>query len=72
MKELLKCDSESDLPALILKHKLDRRRKYSLYCGYVVYTEWVTVPCSGCDGDKCFECGYQGKVRTPFPQPILI
>ena len=60
---------------------LDRRFKYDLYGNELVYSIRVTVPCSGCnewsegkgeniDYGGCSECGYTGKVRNYYPQPI--
>lgn len=56
---------------LIKKHNLDKRFKYTIYGNTLVKTNWVAMPCSGCDGNGCSECGYNGKVRTPIPDPIL-
>lgn len=63
--------------------KLDRRRKYFEWSGDLVFNAWYTSPCSGCSCDcsdgygcshgnaGCSECGYTGKRRGAYPQPIF-
>ena len=79
----IKCKDDSEIPGLIKKYKLDRRFKYQSYSGMLVTTQWVTLPCTGCECDcsdghgcnhgnsGCYECGYQGKVRTPVPNIVF-
>lgn len=56
---------------VVNKHKLDKRSNYFAYYGMVVKNVWHTTVCTGCDGDGCHECGYQGKVRGIYPEAIL-
>jgi hypothetical protein len=62
--------------------KLDRRRKYFVWCGELIYAHKYTAPCSGCSCDcsdghgcnhknsGCEECGYTGKRKSSVPIPV--
>lgn len=51
---------------------LDKRFKYNTFYQELVYSEKVTVVCSGCEGGGCYECGYSGKDRRCYPQSIIL
>ena len=50
--------------------RLDRRRKYFKWEGEIGYDAKFTMPCSGCDGGGCSECGYHGKCRSGVFVPV--
>lgn len=55
----------------IKKFKLDRRHKWFVFYGNLCYSQRFTMPCSGCDGGGCSECGYTGKRRSACPIPAM-
>lgn len=70
---------------LVLKHKLDRRKVYSVgMFGELATVEFYTGDCSGCSCDcgdgygcshgcsGCEECGFTGKRRNWFPSPLRV
>lgn len=75
-------EENSVVESLVRKLGLDRRKKYSEHMGYLVTTAHGTMPCTGCtvSGDYgemgasfgCSECGYTGKRRTIWPEPVTI
>lgn len=64
-------EGEMTIHEAVIHHRLDKRRKYFAYCGVVSTTVWATIECTGCIGSGCNECGYHGKVRSPFPNFII-
>lgn len=74
---------EEKILELVKTHKLDRRRKYFEYGGFLVTNVNITIPCSGCteypemtmppeNGSGCKECGYHGRVRCGVPNPVSV
>ena len=67
----------------VLRHKLDRRRVYTIgFDGVLATVCHFTARCSGCSCDchpgcshgagGCSECGYTGKRRQSFGDPVFI
>lgn len=54
-----------------LKFKFDKRRRWFVFAGNIVYNHQYTQVCSGCDGGGCYECGYQGKRISGCPVPFI-
>lgn len=66
----------------IFELKLDRRHKWEIFEGQLVYPYKYSTPCSGCTnigecettptrGIGCHECGYKGRVRSIVPVPAF-
>jgi len=68
----------------IIELKLDKRHKWHVWMGELVYAFKYTAPCSGCSCDcsdghgcnhgncGCEECGYTGKRRNVVPIPAMM
>ena len=64
----------SDFPTVaqaVVESKLDRRFKYTEFCGQLIRNYNYTALCTGCDGGGCLECGWHGKVRSSCPIPLF-
>jgi len=55
----------------IVNFRLDRRKKWFVYCGNICYNHEYTAPCLYCNGEGCHECGFQGKLRSSCPIPAF-
>lgn len=51
--------------------KFDKRRRWFVFSGNVVYDFKYTIECCGCDGGGCHECGYCGKRVSGCPIPFI-
>lgn len=71
------------LERLVRALGLDRRKRYVEWQGVLCTREHTTIDCTGCTehGDYgtvlsgpngCDECGYTGKRRIEFPDPVTV
>lgn len=51
--------------------KIDKRTKPFMWNGELVRNVKVTLPCTGCCGGGCFECGGTGKRVNHFPDLLV-
>lgn len=67
--------------AILAGQRVDRRRAYALWSGFVCIVSNWTQPCSGCHegyeysdnafrGGGCSECGYTGRRREEWWSPL--
>jgi hypothetical protein len=66
-------DTFSSVEEAIAILKLDRRHKWFVFMGELVYDMKYTAPnsCTGCDGGGCRECGGTGKRVNHVPIPAF-